>query len=172
MRQAAVQQAVRLGRDIDLAALPALSCWPGETGRALSGRLLLGGGEDRPTSVRLVRGVVSDRKQLLIPDDAGIARVLGVGGAGAVTECTVTQSAAGEFAVPAALVIGGDPAGTLAAAINWTDLDGFVLAGLLRNQAYDTVPARSQPLVVPADAEMVIEACCGARATSGQLKAR
>ena len=143
-RQAACQQAVRLGRDIDLTALPALRCWPGESGRVLTGRLIVADGDSQQTSLRQVRAVVVDRKHLAILDTEAIDR--GRGGA--------AQSG---DSFPVAIALGGDPAATLAAAIDWTNLDGYVLAGLLRNQPWDVAQARSQPLAVPADADMVIE---------------
>jgi 4-hydroxy-3-polyprenylbenzoate decarboxylase len=143
-RQAACQQAVRLGRDIDLTSLPALRCWPGESGRVLTGRLILVDGESQQTSLRQVRAVVVDRKHVAILDTVAIDR--GRGG----------SLLAGE-SLPAAIALGGDPAATLAAALDWTNLDGYVLAGLLRNQPWDVAQARSQPLMVPADADMIIE---------------
>ncbi len=143
-RQAACQQAVRLGRDIDLTSLPALRCWPGESGRVLTGRLVLVDGESQQTSLRQVRAIVVDRKHVAILDTEAIDR--GRGG----------TSLAGE-SLPAAIALGGDPSATLAAALDWTSLDGYVLAGLLRNHPWDVAQARSQPLTVPADADMIIE---------------
>lgn len=140
-RHAASQQAVRLGRDIDLARLPALRCWPGESDRGLSGRLITMAADGQTTVIRPVQALVVERKQLAILG----ADVPGDGQGGEVQPRS------------AALVFGGDPAGSLAAALDWVPLDGFLVAGLLRNQPWEVVTARSQPVTVPADAELVIE---------------
>lgn len=137
-RQAACQQAVRLGRDIDLTALPALRCWPGESGRSLNARMIMPSAD----AIRPVRAIVLDRKHLSIP-----AAEIPAG------------AAAGDLGQPraAALALGGDPAGLLAAALDWVHLDGYLIAGLLRNQPWEVVAARSQPVTVPADADMILE---------------
>ena len=162
VRQGACQQVVRLGRDVDLSTLPAARCWPGETGPALCGRLLMAwpagdatpSGPD-PVSLRLARGIVAGRKQLLFsPLDA-------VGAPWRPAPATPQ---------PAALILGGDPSGLLAASIDWAPIDGLTLAGMIRNHPWDVVSARSQPLHVPADAEMVIEGLLGPASAFGELE--
>ena len=60
--------------------------------------------------------------------------------------------------MPLAVVLGGDPAGVLAAAARWSpEVDTFALAGLLRDKPLDVVACRSVDLTVPAEAEIVLE---------------
>jgi 4-hydroxy-3-polyprenylbenzoate decarboxylase len=60
--------------------------------------------------------------------------------------------------VPVAVVLGGDPALTYAATAPLPDgVDELMLAGFLRRRAVETVPCKTQPLEVPADADFVLE---------------
>jgi 4-hydroxy-3-polyprenylbenzoate decarboxylase len=60
--------------------------------------------------------------------------------------------------MPLAVVLGGDPAGLLAAmAPVPPDLDGSSLAGLLRDKPREMVKCRTIDLEVPADADLVLE---------------
>jgi 4-hydroxy-3-polyprenylbenzoate decarboxylase len=133
---------VRLGKDIDLTTLAAVRAWPGESGCSLTGRLIAPQSQGESVANRWVRGIAVDRKHLAF----AAAEAIG-------NECW-SPSAEPR---PAALVLGGDPSGALAALIDWTGIDGHTFAGCLRNQAWDVAPARSQPLTIPADAELVIE---------------
>ena len=54
-RQAACHQAIRLGRDIDLATLPAVRCWPGDAGRVLTGRLVTQDDDGQTVRIRPAR---------------------------------------------------------------------------------------------------------------------
>ena len=59
--------------------------------------------------------------------------------------------------MPLAVVLGGDPAGLLAAmAPVPPDLDGSSLAGLLRDKTREMVRCRTIELEVPADADLVV----------------
>ncbi len=101
--------------------------------------MITAGPDNTSVKIRSIRAAIVDARHLAID-----------GNAAALADATAQP-------LPAAFALGGDPAATLAAALDWFSIDGFVLAGLLRNQPWDTVPARSQPLSVPADAEMIIE---------------
>lgn len=60
--------------------------------------------------------------------------------------------------IPAAVVLGGDPAYIWAASAPLPpDIDEYLLAGWLRREPVPMVRCISQPLEVPADADMVIE---------------
>jgi 4-hydroxy-3-polyprenylbenzoate decarboxylase len=60
--------------------------------------------------------------------------------------------------LPACAVIGADPGTILAAVTPVPDtLSEYQFAGLLRGAPVELVPAKTQPLLVPAQAEMVIE---------------
>ena len=73
----------------------------------------------------------------------------------------------GDKPVPAAVVLGGDPAGLLAASATLAPrLDRAALAGLLRNKPLELVRCRSSDLEVPADADVVIEGYFDPRAAA------
>jgi 4-hydroxy-3-polyprenylbenzoate decarboxylase len=60
--------------------------------------------------------------------------------------------------VPAAIVLGGDPASIWSASAPLPpNIDEYLLAGFLRGSPVEFVPCVSQPLEVPAHAEIVIE---------------
>lgn len=60
--------------------------------------------------------------------------------------------------IPAAVVLGGDPACVWAASAPLPpDIDEYLLAGWLRGKPVDFVPCITQPLTVPAAADIVIE---------------
>jgi len=60
--------------------------------------------------------------------------------------------------MPVAIVLGGDPVYTYAATAPLPEnVDEYILAGFLRRKAVELVPALTQPIEVPADADIVIE---------------
>ncbi|MCX6935907.1 MAG: menaquinone biosynthesis decarboxylase [Verrucomicrobia bacterium] len=60
--------------------------------------------------------------------------------------------------MPMAVALGGDPANAFAATAPLPDgIDEFMFAGFLRKKSVAFVPAVSQPIQVPADADFVIE---------------
>jgi len=64
----------------------------------------------------------------------------------------------GEHTIPAAVVLGGDPASIWSASAPLpSDIDEYLLAGWLRGEPVPMVECVSQPLEVPANAEVVIE---------------
>ncbi len=64
----------------------------------------------------------------------------------------------GESRIPAAIVLGGDPACIWSASAPLPpDVDEYLLAGWLRGEPVPFVPCVSQPLEVPAEADVVIE---------------
>jgi 4-hydroxy-3-polyprenylbenzoate decarboxylase len=148
VKTGACQQVVRLGSDIDLAALPALRNWPGEPARLIQAALVFS--TDPNTGKRHVdrcdlQVVDKTRLAVLLTNRQGVARVL-------------ASYRARPERMPLAVVLGGDPAyrlmagSTLAAA-----LDPLPLGGLLRRQAIDLVKCRSSDIGVPADADIVLE---------------
>jgi len=63
-----------------------------------------------------------------------------------------------EHTIPAAVVLGGDPASIWSASAPLpSDIDEYLLAGWLRGQPVPMVECVSQPLEVPANADVVIE---------------
>ena len=142
------QQVVRLGRDINLSGLPLVKQWSRESGGAITcGQLVaqLRGSEER--GVTLCPLIALDENRLAAIDDgrSGFARHWD------------SHVAAGEK-MPAAVVLGGDPAGTIAASIELPDaIDAYHMTGLLRGRAVDVVKCRTHGLVVPAEADLIIE---------------
>jgi 4-hydroxy-3-polyprenylbenzoate decarboxylase len=70
-------------------------------------------------------------------------------------------------AMPLAIVIGTDPATILAAVMPLPEMvSELSFAGMLRGKRTETVPARTVPLMVPANAEIVLEGYASATATA------
>jgi 4-hydroxy-3-polyprenylbenzoate decarboxylase len=142
------QQVVRLGRDIQLQDLPAIQCWPQETGRTLSAALAIT--VDPVTKVRsasLCRLQVIGNDRVAIVDD----------GTSALARAAEAAATANER-LPVAFMLGDDPTFLLAGALPLRlDVDGLLLCGLLRDRPLALVKARTQPLDVPADADLIIE---------------
>jgi 4-hydroxy-3-polyprenylbenzoate decarboxylase len=159
VKSAACQQIVRLGSDVDLGELPLLetvlpeetatgSPRPLETSPAVTGATVFSAEPDshQPVAGRfdLVR---LDRARLAVCWAAyeEHARLLG-------------DYRRREQKMPLAVVIGGDPAFLLAAAAPLpSGSDVCAVAGLLRERPLDVVACRSVDLLVPAEAEIVLE---------------
>lgn len=160
------QQVVRLGRDVNLAELPALTMWPDDSAPTISwGQLHTQSplenstGDDSAKEVRrhvcIVPLEVRGRDGLLIHGN----------------ETSELWSLLAEYSshrqqMPVAIVLGGDPMTSVAA---WAPLPGrtdpLVFAGFLRNRPVELVMARSVPILVPASVEIVIEGFVDSQAT-------
>lgn len=155
------QQVVKLGRDVNLADLPALTMWPGDAAPTITwGQLHT----CSPTSVGKtptpqVEAGGSHRHVCVVPLEVRGRDGLLIHG----DETSELWSLLSEYGsrgqqIPVAVVFGGDPITSVAA---WAPLPGrtdpLVFAGFLRNQPVELVAARSVPLLVPASAEIVIE---------------
>ena len=152
------QQVVKLGRDVNLAELPALTMWPGDAAPTITwGQLHTQSPKDElaetesssdPRRIVCVAPLeVRGRDGLLIHGD----------------ETSELWSVLAEYRsrgqqMPLAIVLGSEPITSVAA---WAPLpertDPLVFAGFLRNRPVELVAARSVPLTVPAAAEFVIE---------------
>jgi 4-hydroxy-3-polyprenylbenzoate decarboxylase len=141
------QQVVRLGRDVDLGALPLVG-QGGTANQALVGGSLLSvarGGELRAIAPSTM--VAIDPNRLAI---VAIER-------GPFERRWAEYRQAGER-MPVAVVLGGDPAATIAAQLELPgDVDFYHLVGLLRGRPVELVACRTHALAVPADAELVLE---------------
>ena len=121
VRSGPVQQIVRLGRDIDLAALALVHSWPDETGPSITGALLVAAdsaGIRRMTPARLVPiGAARQGEGARESEHALAATQLVVvdDGAGDWTRLWQAARAAGER-LPVVAILGGDPAWRVAAA--------------------------------------------------------
>ncbi|MFZ5671252.1 MAG: UbiD family decarboxylase [Pseudomonadota bacterium] len=153
VKTAPVQQVVLKGDRIDLTRLPVQGCWPGEPAPLITWPLVV------------TRGP-SDSKE----DDynLGIYRMQVLGRDRAIMRWLAHRGGAQHYArhkksgkpepLPACAVIGADPGVILAAVTPVPDtLSEYQFAGLLRGSKVDLVPAKTVPLMVPAQAEIVIE---------------
>jgi 4-hydroxy-3-polyprenylbenzoate decarboxylase len=152
-KSAPVQQVVLKGADIDLTKLPIQGCWPGEPAPLITWPLVVtkGPSDSREDDYNL--GIY--RMQVLGPDRTIMRWLAHRGGA---QHHRRWKAAGRPEPLPACAVIGADPGTILAAVTPVPDtLSEYQFAGLLRGAKLDLVPARTVPLMVPAQAEMVIE---------------
>ena len=152
VRGAPCQQTVLKGSDIDLARLPIQTCWPGEPAPLITWPLVVtkGPGDTREDNFNL--GIY--RMQVISRDQTLMRWLRHRGGAQHHARWASEKAAP----LPAAAVIGADPGTILAAVTPVPDtLSEYQFAGLLRGERVELVPCISQPLMVPAEAEIVIE---------------
>ncbi|MGI9418103.1 MAG: UbiD family decarboxylase, partial [Geminicoccaceae bacterium] len=146
------QQVVLTGDDIDLGRLPVQTCWPGEPAPLITWPLVVtkGPGDDRTDGFNL--GIY--RMQVLGRNKTLMRWLKHRGGA----QHHRRWGASRPGALPAAAVIGADPGTILAAVTPVPDtMSEYQFAGLLRGKRVELVDCVSQPLKVPATAEIVLE---------------
>jgi 4-hydroxy-3-polyprenylbenzoate decarboxylase len=150
--RAACQEVVLREDQIDLSALPIQTCWPGEPAPLITWPLVVtkGPGEAREDNYNL--GIY--RMQVLNKRQAIMRWLRHRGGA----QHHARWSKAKSEPLPAAIVLGADPGTILAAVTPVPDtLSEYQFAGLLRGQRVELVDCVSQPLKVPAGAEIILE---------------
>ncbi len=137
--------------DVDLSALPIQTCWPEDAGPLISFGLVITKG---PQKARQNIGIY---RQQVIGKNRVIMRWLAHRG-GALDFREWSQKHPGKR-FPIIVVIGADPATTLAAVSPIPDtLSEFQFAGLLRGAKTRVTPGLLHPeLMVPASAEIVLE---------------
>lgn len=136
--------------DVDLGRLPIQHCWPGDAGCLITLGLVV------THNGRLGRSNIGIYRQQLIGRNRVIMRWLAHRG-GAQDFAEWQRSRPGE-PFPVAVVIGADPATTLAAVAPVPDtLSEYQFAGLLRGARSRIVTAPLTGLDVPASAEIVLE---------------
>lgn len=148
VRYAPVHQVILTERP-SLDIFPILHCWPKDGGRFITLPQVIT--RDPLTGIRNVgmyRLQVVDERTLLVHWQ----RHKG----GAEHERIALREK--NDAIPAAVVLGGDPASMWCASAPLPpDIDEYLLAGYLRGKPVEFVDCVSQPLEVPAQAEIVIE---------------
>jgi 4-hydroxy-3-polyprenylbenzoate decarboxylase len=148
VRRAAVQEVVDK-ENPSLDRFPVLQCWPGDAGRFITLMQVIT--RDPVTDIRNVgmyRLQVVDERTLLVHWQRH------KGGA----EHERVAREVEKSRIPAAVVLGGDPASMWAASAPLPpNIDEYLLAGWLRGSPVEFVECVSQPLTVPAHAEIVIE---------------
>lgn len=148
LRSAACQQIVKLGRDIDLKALPIPHAWSPETGPIVTrGVAIMPDGEDGRLHASVYRAEVAGADTLQLhwtSQDRGSQ--------------VFEEHRRSNRQLPLALVLGGDPLlAALAASPFVNQLGLYLFAGVVRNEGLNLVRGRTVELDVPADAEFVIE---------------
>jgi 4-hydroxy-3-polyprenylbenzoate decarboxylase len=152
-RSAPCQQVVLQGTDIDLNRLPVQTCWPGEPAPLITWPLVVTKGPSDSREDNFNLGIY--RMQLLSRNQT-IMRWLRHRG-GAQQHRRWSESKANE-PFPAAVVVGADPGTVLAAVTPVPDtFSEYQFAGLLRGARVELADCVTQPLKVPAEAEIVIE---------------
>ncbi len=146
--RAPCQEIVREGADVSLHELPVQTCWPGEPAPLITWPLVVTRGADGTLNAGIYRMQVTGR-------DTTLMRWLAHRG-GARHAAEAARS--GRRAVPAAAVVGADPATIIAAVAPVPEtMSEFQFSGLLRGSALALADCRTVPLQVPAEAEIVIE---------------
>ncbi len=132
-----------------LDTLPILTCWPGDGGRFITlPQVITRDPHSGTRNVGMYRLQVIDSRTLLVHWQ----RHKG----GAEHERVAREK--GVARIPAAVVLGGDPAAMWCASAPLPpDIDEYLLAGWLRGKPVEMVRCVSQPLEVPSEAEIVIE---------------
>ena len=146
------QEVVLTGDDIDLATLPVQTCWPGEPAPLITWPLVVtkgpGAGKLDDFNLGIYRMQVTGRNSTLM------RWLKHRGGAQHHRRWKAERSEP----LPAAAVIGADPGTIIAAVTPVPDtLSEYHFAGLLRGRKLDLVDCKTQPLKVPAQAEIVLE---------------
>ncbi len=145
VRRGACQEIVLTGDAIDLGLLPIQRCWPGDPAPFITlPAVITHDPETKIRNVGMYRMQVVDRRTTFLhwqvhKDAAASWREMGE-------------------RLEVAVAIGLDPATTYAATAPLPrGLDELMLAGLLRGRPVELVPAKTVPIDVPAQAEIVLE---------------
>ena len=148
------QEVVLTGDEIDLGRLPVQTCWPGEPAPLITWPLVVTQGpkpdSDKADSFNL--GIY--RMQVIGRNQTLMRWLKHRGGA----QHHARWKAERPEPLPAAAVIGADPGTIIAAVTPVPDtLSEYHFAGLLRGARVELVDCKTQPLKVPAEAEIVLE---------------
>jgi 4-hydroxy-3-polyprenylbenzoate decarboxylase len=146
------QEIVWRGEDIDLAKLPIQTCWPGEPAPLITWPLVVTKGPSDSREDNFNLGIY--RMQVIERDKTIMRWLRHRGGAQHHRRWAQEKTAP----LPAAVVLGADPGTIIAAVTPVPDtLSEYQFAGLLRGARVELADCVSQPLKVPAEAEIVIE---------------
>lgn len=155
-----VQQRVYRGTEIDLTALPIQTCWPNEPAPLITWPLVITRPPADSASQDVNMGVY--RMQVLGPQRAIVRWLSNRGGAAHHR----LWAAAGKD-MPIAVAIGADPATMLSAVLPLPEgMSELGFSGILRGERPRLAQCLTVPLMVPADAEIVIEGFVSASETA------
>lgn len=147
--RAPCQQIVLKGDEIDLGRLPIQGCWPGEPAPLISWPLVITpADESEPVNLGVYRMQVLNRNQTVM------RWLAHRGGAQAFARWKENHSGP----MPVAVALGADP-GTILAAVTPVPetLSEYQFAGLIRGARVELADCLTQPLQVPAEAEIILE---------------
>jgi len=148
---APVQHEVRRDDDVDLDALPIQTCWPGEPAPLITWPLVITRPPDTESWAQYNMGVY--RMQVLDRARAIVRWLAHRGGA----KHHALWAAQGRD-MPVAVAIGADPATVLCGVLPLPEsISELRFSGLLRGERPRMAPALTVPLLIPADAEIVLE---------------
>ena len=148
----ACQEIVLRGDDIDLSQLPIQTCWPGEPAPLITWPLVVTKGPSDAREDNFNLGIY--RMQVLNKTQTIMRWLKHRGGAQHHQRWGKEKTEP----LPAAIVLGADPGIILAAVTPVPEtLSEYQFAGLLRGERVVLADCVSQPLKVPAEAEIVIE---------------
>jgi len=155
--KAPCQEIVLTGNDIDLAKLPIQTCWPGEPAPLITWPLIVTKGPSDGAEDNFNLGIY--RMQVLGKNKTLMRWLKHRGGAQHHARWAKDQNnKIRRDPLPAAAVIGCDPATILAAVTPIPDnVSEYQFAGLLRGEKVELVDCKTVPLKVPAQAEIVLE---------------
>lgn len=153
VKSAPVQSVVLQGTDVDLSLLPIQTHWPGDAGPLITWPVVVtrphgsAPGDIASYNAGVYRAQVLDRDKLImrwLPHRGGAAHHQGWARQGEKT--------------PVAVVLGADPATLLSAALPLPEtVSELSFAGALNDARPRLVAAKTVPLMVPAEAEIVLE---------------
>lgn len=150
--KAPCQEVVLTGADIDLAKLPIQTCWPDEPAPLITWPLVVTKGPGDAVEDSYNLGIY--RMQVLGKNKTLMRWLKHRGGA----QHHARWGKEKREPLPAAAVIGADPATILAAVTPVPEsLSEYQFSGLLRGEKLELVDCKTIPLKVPAQAEIVLE---------------
>lgn len=153
LRRAPVQEVVHKGEAVDLGMIPVQTHWPGDAGPLITW----------PVVVTRAHGSAADD---LSGYNAGVYRAQVIGRDRVILRWLPHRGGAAHHRgwaregapMPVAIALGADPATLLSSALPLPEnVSELTFAGVLNGSQPRLVPARSVPLMVPADAEIVLE---------------
>ncbi|MBB4095589.1 UbiD family decarboxylase [Ochrobactrum pecoris] len=158
VRRASVQATILEGEDVNLDLLPIQWCWPGEPAPLVTWPLIITRAPDDPPDINV--GIY--RMQKLGPDKLIMRWLAHRGGA---RHHRMWQRRGEDM--PVAVAIGADPATILSAVMPLPEgMSELAFSGLLAGRRLSVVDARTVPLAVPANAEIILEGRVSASVTA------
>ncbi|MBL0318008.1 MAG: UbiD family decarboxylase [Alphaproteobacteria bacterium] len=152
VKHAPCQDVVFTGDEIDLSTLPIQTCWPGEPAPLITWPLVVTKG---PSSDKVDHYNLGIYRMQVVGKNKTLMRWLKHRGGAQHHQRWKEQKTE---PIPAAVVIGADPATILAAVTPVPDtLSEYQFSGLLRGKSLELVACKTIPLEVPAHAEIILE---------------